>query len=139
MAPEIKTIGGSFESDIYSIGKVMLEIMTQLPVLIISGITIETLYILKDKLPKFLNVSEFYNVVIPCLYENPSKRPNADTLFKNFHGLVAYWVICEQINDKMLEDYRIGDAIPVDCHKHSLTLSDDKMRQYDGGKWYCSI
>ena len=139
MAPEIKTIGGSFESDIYSIGKVMLEIMTQLPVLKISAITIDTLYTLKDKLPKFLNVSEFYNVVEPCLYENPRKRPNADALFNRFHELVAYWVVCEKINDKMLADYRIGDTIPVDCHKHALTLSDDKMRQYNGSKWYCSI
>ena len=28
MAPEVPKYGGSFESDIYSIGKVMLEIMT---------------------------------------------------------------------------------------------------------------
>lgn len=80
MAPEVPINGGSFESDIYSIGKVMLEIMTELPVQIIATIKIDSLYTLKNKLPKFLNVSEFYNVVIPCLRRDPRNRPNAKEL-----------------------------------------------------------
>ena len=53
MAPEVPKYGGSFEADIYSIGKVMLEIMTELPVQIIAAINIDRLYTIKDKLPKF--------------------------------------------------------------------------------------
>jgi serine/threonine-protein kinase PknG len=53
MAPEVPKDGGSFEADIYSIGKVMLEIMTELPVQIIAAINIDRLYTIKDKLPKF--------------------------------------------------------------------------------------
>ena len=52
---------------------------------------------------------------------------------------MAYWVICEGMNDLMLEKYKIGDKVPVDFHEHLLTLSNDQMRGYDGGKWYCSI
>ena len=139
MAPEVRLFGGSFESDIYSIGKVMLEIMTQLPVQIIASIDNLSLYTLKDYLPKFLNVNEFYNVVIPCLSVDPYKRPKAPELFDHFHGLMAIWVICEKMNDIVLDNYRLGDRVPVDCHEHPLILSNDQMRQYNGSKWYCSI
>ena len=132
MAPEIIKFGGSFESDIYSVGKVMLEIMTELPVQTIAAINITNLFTIKNKLPKFLNISEFYNVVIPCLCENPKKRPDAKELYETFHGLMAYWLICEGLNDKMLQNYSIGDIIPVDSHKHPLTLSNHQMRQYSG-------
>lgn len=40
IAPEVPIVGGSFEADIYSVGKVMLEIMTGLPVSIIAAINI---------------------------------------------------------------------------------------------------
>ena len=93
MAPEVPKVGGSFESDIYSIGKVMLEIMTQLPLPIISVINNRSLFSLKNKLPKFLNVSAFYDVVIPCLNEDPKKRPNAKQLFTIFHTLMAVWIV----------------------------------------------
>ena len=43
VAPEVFRVGGSFESDIYSIGKIMLEIMTQLPVQTIAQIKLITL------------------------------------------------------------------------------------------------
>ena len=43
------------------------------------------------------------------------------------------------MNEKMLENYKIGDKVHVDCHKHPLTLSNDQMRQYKGNKWYCNI
>ena len=137
MAPEVLLGGGSFEADIYSIGKVMLEIMTELPVQIIASIEIESLYTIKNKLPKFLNVSEFYNVVIPCLCRESRKRPNAKELCEIYHGLMAYWIICEGMNDKMLENYKIGDKVPVDSHEHVLTLSNDQMRGYNGDEWYC--
>ena len=51
---------------------------------------------------------------------------------------MAYWVICERINEKALEKYKIGDNVPVDSHKHPLTLSNNQMTHYNG-KWYCSI
>lgn len=139
IAPEVKTFGGSFESDIYSIGKVMLEIMTQLPVPIIAAINIESLNTLKEHLPKILNVSEFYNIVIPCLAVNPKKRPDANLLFEGFHGLMDFWADCEEMNEKILKKYRIGDKAYVDCHEHLLTLSNDKMRQYKGNQWYCNF
>ena len=138
MAPEVPKYGGSFESDIYSVSKVMLEIMTQLPVQMIAVINNNNIYSLKDKLPKFLDVSEFYNIVIPCLSLDLKKRPDAEKLFNFFHGLVAYWVICEKMNEKVLEKFKIGDKVPVDSHKHLLTLSNSQMTQYNG-KWYCSI
>jgi len=47
MAPEVPIEGGSFESDIYSVGKVMLEIMTQLPVQMIQAINGSNIYSLK--------------------------------------------------------------------------------------------
>ena len=139
MAPEVPKFGGSFESDIYSVGKVMLEIMTELPVHIIAAINIQSLNTIKHKLPKFLNVSEFYNLVIPCLKENPKERPKAGKIFEVFHGLMAYWIICEGMNNKMLLDYKIGDKVPVDCHVHPLTLCNDQMRQYNGGNWCCDV
>ena len=45
MAPEVPKYGGSFESDIYSIGKVMLEIMTQLPLIMIAVINITNIFL----------------------------------------------------------------------------------------------
>ena len=47
VAPELFKYGGLFESVIYSIGKVMLEIMTQLPVPTIAKLEIESLSIIK--------------------------------------------------------------------------------------------
>ena len=52
----------------------MLEIMTGLPVEFIATINIRNLNIIKNKLPKFLNITQFYSIVIPCLSENPKNR-----------------------------------------------------------------
>ena len=87
-APEIYKTGGSLESDIYSIGKVMLEIMTGFPVEYIAKINNKNLSLLKNKLPKLLNVTEFYDLVIPCLDENPKKRPSAEELLTIYATLV---------------------------------------------------
>ena len=84
MAPEVPKIGGSFQSDIYSIGKVMLEIMTQLPLPIISVFNNRSLFSLKNKLPKFLNVSAFYDVDIPCLNEDPKKGQMQNNYLQSF-------------------------------------------------------
>ena len=73
MSPEVPFIGGSFESDIYSIGKVMLEIMTQYPVKIIQAIDSSNIYSLKNKLPAFLNITQFNYIVISCLNINYKK------------------------------------------------------------------
>jgi serine/threonine protein kinase len=86
-APESFRTGGSFESDIYSVGKIMLEIMTQLPVETISAINISNINSIKNRLPKFLNVTTIYNIVIPCLYTDPKKRPTADKLYALFYFL----------------------------------------------------
>ena len=86
-APEAFMTGGSFESDIYSIGKVMLEIMTGYPVKVIAQINKSNLSRIKNKLPKFLNVSEFYDLVTPCLNEDPKKRPNSKELLTLYAAL----------------------------------------------------
>ena len=87
-APEAFMTGGSFESDIYSIGKVMLEIMTGYPVKVIAQINKSNLSRIKNKLPKFLNGSEFYDLVTPCLNEDPKKRPNSKELLTLYAALV---------------------------------------------------
>ena len=45
-----------------------------------------------------------------------------------------FWADCEEMNEKILKKYRIGDKAYVDCHEHLLTLSNDKMRQYKGNQ-----
>ena len=66
MAPEIPLIGGSFVSGVYSAGKVMLEIMTQLPIEMIQDINSEIIFTLKNKLPRFMDITRFYDIVITC-------------------------------------------------------------------------
>ena len=90
MAPEVPLIGGSFDSDIYSAGKVMLEIMSQYPVQIIQTINITNISVLRNKLPKFLNINEFYDIVITCLNVDYKKRPDAQKVFKYFNALLVY-------------------------------------------------
>ena len=87
-APEAFETGGSFESDIYSIGKVMLEIMTGFPVEFIATINNKNLSRIKNKLPKLLNITEFYDLVTPCLEENPKNRPTAEELLTLYATLV---------------------------------------------------
>ena len=139
-APETRYTGGSFASDIYSIGKVMLEIMTELPVYKIAELNIERLSTIKDTLPKLLDVSNFYSVVIPCLNIDPKKRPTAKQLFDIFHSMMGLWLIGTKMNNLALDDYKIGDKVPVDTHPHALILSNAKMRNYPpNSMWYCNI
>ena len=139
MAPEVPSKGGSFESDIYSAGKVMLEIMTQLPVPLIQAINSSNIFSLKNKLPKFLNITQFYDLVIGCLNLDYKKRPSAASVFKIFHGILAIWLVDERTNKKILAKYRLGEIVPVDTHEHPLILSDGNTRNYKGNGWYCSI
>lgn len=87
-APEAFKTGGSFESDIYSVGKVMLEIMTGFPVEFIAKINKKNLSQIKNDLPKLLDISKFYDLVIPCLNVNPKKRPTAEELLDLYATLV---------------------------------------------------
>ena len=139
MAPEVPLIGGSFDSDIYSIGKVMLEIMTQLPVQMIQVINSSNIYSLKYKLPKFMDITQFYDIVISCLNLDYKKRPSADEVFKDFHILITLWLFGEDTNKLILKKYRLGETVPVDTHPHPLILSNGDMRQYQADGWYCSI
>jgi len=91
--PEPFITGGSFESDIYSVGKILLEIMTQLPVETISAFSISNINLIKDRLPKFLNATTIYNLVIPCLYIAPKKRPTSDKLY------ALFFVLFKSINE----------------------------------------
>ena len=139
MAPEVPLIGGSFDSDIYSIGKVMLEIMTQLPLRMIQEINSLNIYSLKNKLPKFMSITQFYDIVISCLNIDYKKRPTADEVFKLFHVLITLWLFGEETNDLILTKYSLGESVPVDTHSHPLILSNAEMRNYQSDGWYCSI
>jgi len=105
MAPEVPYIRGSFDSDIYSIGKVMLEIMTQYPVKIIQAIDSSNIFSLKNKLTKFLNITQFKYIVISCLNINYKKGPSADEVFKLFHALIPLWLFGEDKNKIILQNY----------------------------------
>ena len=137
-APETEYIGGSFQSDIYSIGKVMLEIMTGYPVEFIITINITNLESLKNKLPKLLNVTQFYDLVIPCLNKDPEKRPTAKLLLQIYSSLVLYSETIEKMNSIILAKYHIREKIPVDTHKHPLIVSNSEMRK-SKSNWFCDI
>jgi serine/threonine protein kinase len=139
MAPEVPTLGGSFDSDIYSAGKVMLEIMTQLPVQMIQVINSINIYTLKYKLPKFMDITQFYDLVIACLNFDYKKRPDANKVFTMFHALITLWLFGEDRNVLIYKKYRLGESVPVDSHEHSLILSNAEMRGYNGDGWYCNI
>ena len=139
MAPEVPTLGGSFDSDIYSAGKVMLEIMTQLPVQMIQVINSINIYTLKYKLPKFMDITQFYDLVIACLNFDYKKRPDAKKVFTMFHALITLWLFGEDTNVLIYKKYRLGESVPVDSHQHSLILSNAEMRGYNGDGWYCNI
>ena len=139
MAPEVPLVGGSFESDIYSAGKVMLEIMTQLPIQMIQVINSLNIYTLKYKLPKFMNVTQFYDIVIACLNFDFTKRPDANKVVTMFHVLLKLWLFGEKTNNSIYKKYRLGESVPVDSHQHPLILSNAEMRGYNGDGWYCSI
>ena len=139
MAPEVPLIGGSFDSDIYSAGKVMLEIMTQLPVQMIQAINSLNINTLRNKLPKFMDITQFYDLVIACLNIDNTKRPDAVKVFKIFHGIIILWLVGEDTNKLIYSKYRLGESVPVDSHSHPLILSNSEMRKYQGYGWYCSI
>lgn len=139
MAPEVPKFGGSFDSDIYSAGKVMLEVMTQLPVQMIQVINITNIFSLKNKLPKFMDITQFYDIVIACLNIDYEKRPNAHELFTFFHAIITLWLFGEDTNILIYKKYRLGETIPVDTHPHPLIVSNAEMRGYNGDGWYCSI
>lgn len=117
-------------TDIYSVGKVMLEIMTQLPVQMIQAINGLNIYSLKNKLPKFMDITQFYDIVISCLNIDYKKRPTADEVFKLFHVLLTLWLFGEDTNNLILQKYRLGETITVDTHQHPLVLSNGEMRKY---------
>ena len=138
-APEVPLIGGSFDSDVYSAGKVMLEIMTQLPIEMIQAINSANIFTLKNKLPRFMDITQFYDIVITCLNIDYKKRPKASEVYNFFHALIVLWLFGEDTNALILKKYRLGESVPVDSHSHPLIVSNCDMRGYNGDGWYCSI
>ena len=105
VAPEVFKSGGSFSSDIYSIGKVMLEIMTQLPLQVISAIHINNIHLIKQYLPNILNGNLYYSLVRPCLEFDPKKRPCAAQVNKGFRTesralITVAWKIAANLRPK---------------------------------------
>ena len=139
MAPEVPLIGGSFDSDIYSAGKVMLEIMTQLPIEMIQAINCKNIFSLKYKLPKFMDITQFYDLVITCLNINYKNRPNASKVFTIFHALITLWLFGEDTNALIYKKYRLGESVPVVSHPHPLIVTNGEMRGFKGDGWYCSV
>ena len=139
MAPEVPLVGGSFDSDIYSVGKVMLEIMTQLPVQMIQVINSSNIFSLKYKLPRFMDITQFYDLVISCLNKDYKKRPNAKEVFLLFHKILEIWLLGEKTNDSILKQYKLGESVSVDPHYHPLVLSNGDMRNYSGGGFICDM
>ena len=139
MAPEVRLIGGSFDSDIYSAGKVMLEIMTQLPVEMIQVINSNNIFTLRDKLPKFMNITQFYDIVITCLNIDYKKRPNANEVYEFFHAIITLWLVGETTNLLILKKYHLGETVPVYSHPHPLIVSNAEMRGFKGDGWFCDI
>ena len=56
--------------------------MEGVPVEFIGTINVKNLNIIKKKLLQFLNINQFYSIVIPCMSENPKNRPNTENLLK---------------------------------------------------------
>ena len=56
-----------------------------------------------------------------------------------FQALIKMCIIADDMNCTVLSNYKLGEIVPVDIHCHPLTLSNDDMRHYKGGGWYCSI
>lgn len=148
MAPEIMKTGGSFESDIYSIGKVILEIITCLPLRNIVSINYNNLSNYIKYIPKFLGSDELVNIVKKCLNEDPKERPNAKELNKLFITNVLskfnedYEREITLINENKKKNKNIFNNLKenqrklVNCHEHPLTLI--KMKNEKLG-WVCDI
>ena len=117
----------------------MLEIMTQLPVQKIQVINSSNISTLKDKFPKFLDITQFDDIILSCLNINYELRPSANKVYLLFHKIFEPWLFCEDTNHLILSKYRLGESVPVDSHSHPLILSNCDMRNYPGNGWYCNI
>ena len=137
--PELLKFRNTYKSDIYSVGKVILEIMTKLPVQKIQEINSSNIITIKDKLPKLLNITQFYDIVLSCLNINSALRPNSNKVYLLFHKILKIWLFGEDINHLILAKYKLGESVPVDSHSHPLILVNCDMRNYPGSGWYCSI
>ena len=117
----------------------MLEIITQLPIQTVQVINSINIYTLKYKLTKFMDITQFYDLVIACLNFDYKKRPDANKVFTIFYAILALWLFGEDTNGLIYRKYKLGESVPVDSHQHSLILSNAEMRGYNGDGWYCSI
>ena len=64
----------------------MLEIMTQLPIEMVQAINSANIFTLKNKLPRFMDITQFYDIVITCLNIDYKKRPKASEVYNFFHA-----------------------------------------------------
>lgn len=147
IAPEIQEgKGGSFESDIYSLGKVMLEILTCWDMRKVQMINENNFNINHKYFPKFLGDTDFYLCVKKCLSSCPENRPKIKDLIQIFKLNVLVNFITYELkkmkriaeNNQVLENYKIGDKGVIEKHNHLLILANDNIRGYHNG-WSCDI
>ena len=146
LAPEIQQgRGGSFESDIYSLGKVMLEILTCWNMQKVQTINEYNFTQYQMYFPKFLGDVNFYSCVKKCLSSDPNDRPKIQQIIFVFRVYVIKFILEMELminhvikNDKICKYGKIGEKGAVKNHKHVLILSNDNMRGYHNG-WLCDI
>jgi len=85
-APEVREngTGGSFPSDMYSIGKMIYEILTNCSYEKVKKIKYNNFDNNNQKVKRCLNSSYFMEQLKRCLHPNPSLRPTITSLRENF-------------------------------------------------------
>ena len=135
LAPEIQLgKGGSFESDIYSLGKVMLEILTCWRMTEIQMIDESNFDINQKYFPRFLGDINFYACIKKCLSPYPNCRPKIKQIIFAFDTNVKMFTIpfnlTRQINtdrnNKVLEKYKIGDKVAIDNNNNRRASFEQK-------------
>ena len=147
MAPEIFKTGGSFASDIYSIGKVMLEVITCLPMRTIGDINSNNISNYSKYIPNFSGSNTFVSIIKQCLIEDPNRRPTATQLNNNFwkEVLVKYDYKYKKIllkkekeikKIKEIKHFKNNEKGFINCHEHPLTFHKINWEKIC---WICEI
>ena len=130
MAPEVPKEGGSYKSDIYSVGKVMIEIMTCRSMEEVYKINYNSLIDSTSLFPEFDYKDKFISIVRECIQIDPNERPNINELYKKYKNQIllnyqSYKNIITQKKTKYVETVKklkINQEGFVKRHRHPLVL-----------------